>query len=285
MKKWINHIASGVAACFAIFSLVVLIQASAPFDTDEKKQLQNKIDQLKVEIQQMEKQIDVSEQKKKESLEHLQSINSKINTREELIVSLGQQAQQYVQDSIETAAVIIAMEQDLNALKQSYGDLMYYAYQNKLEDNALLFVFSADSYNDAFKRFLYLQKMADFRHEQADLIAATIVDLEEKVASLQESMDGIKVALGEQQSQKTLLAQEKASQDQLISSLNADMQQIQNDIDGRKPGHRAIEHPYSGYYRRRDQIGAGAFEGIGGKQWWFRSGDDTPGSSTVEGVQ
>ena len=45
--------------------------------------------------------------------------------------------------------------------------MLYYAYKNQRPASQLLFVFSAENFNRAFKRMQYLRELSRYRHPAA----------------------------------------------------------------------------------------------------------------------
>ena len=59
----------------------------------------------------------------------------------------------------------------LQTVKIKYAAMIRYADRNQDNSNQLLFLLSAQDFNQAYKRFIYLREYADYRRKQADKIA------------------------------------------------------------------------------------------------------------------
>ena len=64
--------------------------------------------------------------------------------------------------------------------------MIYYAYKNQSNYDKLMFVFSSQDFNQAFKRLKYFQQYSDFRKTQAALIDSTKKKIYEQNLNLQE---------------------------------------------------------------------------------------------------
>jgi hypothetical protein len=60
-------------------------------------------------------------------------------------------------------------------LKTEYARLIYSTYKNRNAYSRLMFIFSSQNFNQAFKRLKYLQQYAEYRQAQANSILKTQV--------------------------------------------------------------------------------------------------------------
>lgn len=170
------------------------------------------------------------DQNKKKSLSQLDLLITQINTRQKIINNISK-AIDHLQDGIdENDAVVKSLEGDLTELKARYAEMVYYAYRNRSTLNDLVFIFSAKSFNDAYKRMRYLQQYTEFRRRQAELIELTKATLNDKIADLEEQKKEQQVLLAQQISQRRELTSERTQKDELVDDLKKRQRKLLKDI-------------------------------------------------------
>ena len=174
---------------------------------NKKANLQNQYKKLQNDIKQIETLIASTQAEKSNSLDQLKSINSKINVRQSLINNINSQVE-FIQKNIQNKQeVITSLEMDILRLKEEYANMVLNAYKNKYNaTNALSFLFSSDSFNQAIQRFTYIRSYAKTRQNQASLIEKTIEDLNVKIQKLDEEKNAKESFLNEEKKQRLAFA-------------------------------------------------------------------------------
>jgi septal ring factor EnvC (AmiA/AmiB activator) len=148
----------------------------------------------------------------------------------------------------DTEISIVVQQELLDTLKQEYALMIRHAYFNRNAYDRLAFVFSSQSYNQAFKRLRYLQEYSQFRQKQVDEIKMVeqklsdellalkrqkvllTVAKNEKSQSLESSQIEVSILDGEQSSQKSLLSKLRKKEKQLKKELQS-KQQLAKSLD------------------------------------------------------
>ena len=173
------------------------------------------------------------------------TLQKQIGKRQELINTL--EAEIAMTDSSVNRAreVVFALAEDVEVLKSEYGDLAREAYRMKLKNNSLLFVLSADSFNDAFRRWNYLKQYDEYRQKQAFLIEGTQTTLSRKASQLQEQREKKELLLQNELSQKNILTQELSTSDQLLAQLRTDEVRVERELTDKKTAHSELKNSIS----------------------------------------
>ncbi|MEX2588625.1 MAG: peptidoglycan DD-metalloendopeptidase family protein [Chitinophagales bacterium] len=192
---------------------------------------------LEKERKQLLKEIDLTKQllqetsvSKKKSLSQLTTLEKQIELRQEIIINISKELASLNATIKETETVITSLEQDLEELKESYAQLLIYAYKNRSEINELIFIFSSKNFNDAFNRMKYLQRYGEFRKTQAQLIENTKKTLSGKLSDLEKKKNEKQRLLNDQKRQKEKLDNEKSEKDKLIDDLLSQERQLKKDL-------------------------------------------------------
>ena len=105
--------------------------------------------------------------------------------------------------------------------------MVYHAFQNRNQYDRLAFIFSSNSFHQAYKRIKYFQQYSRFRKQQADRILVKEKELVEEALQLKQRRALLLVeknkksrVLGNNQKEKTQLDSEKGQQQQLVNELS-----------------------------------------------------------------
>lgn len=155
-------------------------------------------------------------------------LNSQIGYRTQLIEAMNQEIE-VVDWTIGNNSQIIGMLQtDLAKMKQEYAAMVRFAQKSRNTYDLLIFLFSAENTNQAYKRWLYLRQYARYRRSQAEVIASVSVDLQKNLAKLEEKKTLKTKLLDQRVAEYQTLEEQRSEQDQLIARL----QRRQQDLRG-----------------------------------------------------
>ncbi len=164
------------------------------------------------------------------SLSKLQLLNSQISYRNEIIESINQEIG-LVDWSISNNNEIIGMLQsDLKRLKKEYASMIRFAQKNKNSYDMLIFLFSAESMNQAYKRWLYLRQYAKYRRSQAEIIHLVSGVMDENLAKLSERKKLKTELLNGKLEEFRLLEKERGQQNDFVATLQKKQKDLKRNI-------------------------------------------------------
>ena len=233
MFRWTKHI---ICILFCCFSAIVLAQSKEELQ-DKKEQLQNEIKLTNILLNEAKKE-------KNTSINTLSTLKRKITVRDEMISTLGieiglyaKRIQQLEQEVFVTEESITQNQAELQSLKEEYAKLVYHAYYNRGAYDRLAFIFSAHSFNQAYKRIKYFQQYSQFRQQQVKKINDKEVELEMDLLSLKQSKAILLAeknkktkALVSTESEKQQLDLEKDEQQSLVNELAKKEKQLKTEL-------------------------------------------------------
>jgi septal ring factor EnvC (AmiA/AmiB activator) len=186
---------------------------------NKKAKLQADIIRLEKEIAYTNNLLETTRKSKSNSLEELVLLNNKINQRGKLISSIKKEIKELNTSIGKSNREIKELNKDLKQLKEEYGKMVYYAYKNKNSADRLMFVFSAESFNQAYQRLKYLQYYSSYRKNQAALIEQTKDTLNKKLILLETQKSSKTVLIFNQQKELAQLGEEKSQKRTMINRL------------------------------------------------------------------
>ncbi len=205
-----------IKACIASY---ILFMGMNVYAQSEREKLENRREKLEKELAETSKELNETKKDKSSNLKQLMLINKQIDKREELIKEIENEVGGIDGQVYSLSKNIVVISNDLENLKKEYAAVINSIYHQKNETSKLMFVFSAKSFNQAFKRIKYLQQYTDFRREQVNAINRTRLLLAAKKIEL-ERKKGAKLTLKQKKEvERLMLSNQKKSKDEKIKSL------------------------------------------------------------------
>jgi septal ring factor EnvC (AmiA/AmiB activator) len=195
-----------------------------------KKDLEKKKSKLQKDISYTNKLLEKTQKTKEANLQELNQLNKKIETRNELIKTINKELSLLDSQIKGQQDIIAAMEKDIEILKQEYAKLIYYAYKNRNAYNRVMFVFSSDDFNQAYKRLKYLQQYTNYRHQQADIILATKEKLENEILTLKAKKEEKQKLADEQKKENSKLSDDKQKQQSVVNTLSSKEKELRDEL-------------------------------------------------------
>ncbi|MEO5675252.1 MAG: peptidoglycan DD-metalloendopeptidase family protein [Chitinophagales bacterium] len=234
-----------------LFTFIIFLSASSySFAQNSKGDLEQKKEQLKKEIQTLQKDLDHTRQSKKVNVSQVATLQKKISARQKLIVNYSNEISQLDREISNKISTVRSLDKDLGFLKKNYAKMVYYAYKHRDAYNKLLFLFSATDFNDAFTRLKYIKKYNSYRRQQAGLIITTKNDLRKQMSVLKVRKQDKQQKVNEQEDQKKKLALEKELKNKLVKSLSKQEKDLKINIDKKKKEQDALKKEIADLIRK-----------------------------------
>ena len=210
-------------AFLALFFLSSILSAQTKEDLKRQKS------EIEKEISYTTELLNKTEKNKTKSLNYLKVLESQIKSQEQLLITLNveisllnKQIKRTEFSILKTAQEIIIEEQNLKNLKDEYAKMIYAAFKQQGNRNDLMFIISADDFNQAYKRLMYLKQYSAFRKNQA----IKIEDSQKKLIKYKEKLAQQKEKTIEEMMTKTLLAGSKKQELESVNSAKNEKEQL-----------------------------------------------------------
>lgn len=198
---------------FLIFFVLGLVLIQAQQSSKKQKELEAQRLRLKKEIKQINSILFNNTKTKKTALTEVENLQVKLNVRLELIKVTNEQANLLTTRISINERNISKNRLELRDLKDEYANLIQKSYESKSLQNRLMFLFSSESFLQAYKRVQYLKQYASYRRKKGVAIA-------DKTKLLQE----LNRTLNKEKAEKIILIEENRLAQQQIEK-DAQVQQ------------------------------------------------------------
>jgi septal ring factor EnvC (AmiA/AmiB activator) len=193
------------------------------------------------QIQYTTRLLNESQKEEQTSLSKLRLLNVKINQRNTLVSNIEKEVDIFQKTMENNSLIIEILTEDIKRIKEEYARLIKVAYQNKNVNDKVIFLLSAENFNQAHRRFNYLKRYANYRKQQAETIETIQEELNEKIIHL-EKQKQIKQELLQQALQETnQLASEKRQQNQTLSQLQQEQQSLKQKLNQQRRIEQQLE--------------------------------------------
>lgn len=224
--------------------LFILLSFSASAQRPNNEQ-QQKLEAQKLRLQKEIKQINQllfkNRKQKKSVLSEVEDIDVKLQLREELIKVNNQQANVINRRVRINEKEIADQRKELENLKKDYARMILESYESKSLQSRLLFLFSSESFLQAFKRIQYLKQYAIFRRKQGLSIAKKTQLLQELNKTLLVQKDKLEAIVSENKKEQEILLNDQQQQQRLIKSLRRTERNLAAQINKKQAQAKAID--------------------------------------------
>lgn len=156
---------------------------------------------------------------KKTVLTEVEDLSQRIKAQENLIRVTNQQANLLTREINDNQNQITQLREDLKKLKDDYAAMVRKSYKSKSQQSRVMFLFSSQSFLQAYKRVQYMKQYANHRKKQGETIKSKTEKLQELNKNLITQREQKDLLITENKKTKISLAKEKKSQEGLIASL------------------------------------------------------------------
>jgi septal ring factor EnvC (AmiA/AmiB activator) len=218
----------------AFFILATLFICLANLWGQDKKELEEKKTKTQKDIEYTNQLLQETQSSRKNTLQRVRILNKRIQLRNEIIENINGEINIIEKEIKQKDLLISQLEQDLENIREQYAELIVKAYWNRDRRDWLLFIMSAENFNQAYRRMKYLQQFSRHRREQAELIKR----MQEEIIGEIENLEKIKMekeALAlEKKNENHSLEQEKAGKNRLVSDLIKKENELKQEIEAKK---------------------------------------------------
>ncbi len=226
------------------FEIVFIALISVCFSfaqTGEQKALEAKRERLQKEIKEINRLLFAERKEKGDVIDQMDALDQKINVRQELIRLTNQQSNLLNRQINVNIRTISKLREDLKLLKDDYAKLIRKSYQNKAQNNRLMFLLSSDNFYQALKRLQYMKQYAQHRKKQGESISKKTEELASLNKDLVEQRKIKEQLLVENRQAKNQLFNEIESQKKLLTSIRQNEAKYTASIEKKRREARKID--------------------------------------------
>jgi septal ring factor EnvC (AmiA/AmiB activator) len=225
---------------FLLVSGVCALPALAQKKT--KAQLQKEKQQTLEKREELNKILDETSAKKKNSLGELAALTQSVQEQENLVASIRGEVRLLDTEIGENNDIIIALEEDLVKLKKEYASMLFAAQKANNSTTRLTFLFSAQSFDQLIMRLRYMDQYAETRKLQAEQIIKVQDQLSGHVREIEVRRTEKSKLLSEEERENENLAELRKKQSAMVKSLEKEEKRLKKDLEETKKAIAKLEN-------------------------------------------
>ena len=212
------------------FSLIITAMTGVAVEAQSKSELETRRLNAKKEIEYTNNLLQETQKNKTSTLNKVKILNTRIRLRNELISAINSEIALIEEEIHEKENMILSLESDLTRVRKEYEKLVIYAYWNKSNQDRMMFIMSAENFNQAYKRIKYIQQLTRHRKKQAILIEELKSSIVTEVDELQAARLSREALALEKSNESHSLAREISSNNQVVNNLKKRERELKNKI-------------------------------------------------------
>ena len=168
-----------------LLGIGLVILASTQMQAQKNQaQLEERRQALQKEIDQINNLVVKGRTEQKSILAQIEELDLKLKVRQDLIEVTNDQINWLTRQIANNEAEITRLRKELLKRKEDYAEMIVRSFKARNEKSKLMFVLSAENFQQAYHRLRYIKQYAEYQKEQADLIAKQTEDLQNKTRAL-----------------------------------------------------------------------------------------------------
>ena len=258
--------------------LYILCLLSLPMAAQSVKELQQQQQALQQQLEETSKMLKQTKKNETATENKLNLLNNDIKTRKKLINNIQGEINALNGEMSTLRNKRFVLQKELEAAKADYAKLVRETHYADMQQSPLLFLLSADNFQQLIRRIQYMQQFASYRKEQVKRIESIQADIDIQNNLLSEKKHSRSTALQSQKREQEKLTADQRKQKNMLTSLKqqekeliAKQKQQQKKVDELN---KKIEELIAKQVRttttltKEQQLIAGGFEANQGRLPW-----------------
>jgi septal ring factor EnvC (AmiA/AmiB activator) len=237
-----------------LFLSILFVSITAITFAQTSSELKRNKEAIQREIDLLQRNLNETSSSKKLTLGQIRAINSKIRLMQNKISIINSEVKNLDNQIHENTNEVHSLKSQLGRLKNEYAGMVRFAQRNKNSYDKMMFIFSSDNFNQAYKRIKYFQQFGQYRKKQADYIQGTKRKIEYNIVVLDKNLKEKSHLLTEQEQEKVKLGKNKVEQSQMLNQISKQEKQFRQDIAARKRKQAEIDRAIRSAIQREIEL-------------------------------
>ncbi len=183
------------------------------------KELERQRKQTLKQLEETSKMLKQTKKNETATVNKLNLLNKDIQTRKRLISTINTEIVALDLQMQELDKEKLHLQMDLDSLKNNYVHLIRQTHYMSMQNHPLLFILSAENFQQMLRRIRYLQEFAAYRKAQVKAIEKKQAAIDDKNLELQANRDSKTTVLKTRKREQENLARDERKQKQMLKKL------------------------------------------------------------------
>lgn len=219
-----------------LFVFCLLCQASPLLAQSNKliKELEGKRGALQKQIAESETLLKTTKKDVGSQLNSLAALTGQIEERKRYILTINNDVEAIEREMASLSRQLVRLQRDLKDKKQKYESSVQYLYKNRSVEEKLMFIFSAKSLAQTYRRLRYVREYATYQRLQGEEVLKKQEQVNRKKQELQQVKAAKEGLLKEREEEKTKLEEQEKEKKTLVANLRKKQRGLQNELNRKR---------------------------------------------------
>lgn len=220
-----------------IFFLLVLLFLGGGAGAQTNKlirELEGKRGELQKQIAESENLLKTTKKDVGSQLSGLATLTGQIEERKRYILAINSDVERIDREIASLQRQLTRLQRDLADKKKKYEASVQYLYKNRSVEEKLMFIFSAESLAQTYRRLRYVREYATYQRLQGQEIVKKQEQVRQKRKELQQVRDAQTALLKERETEKSKLEAQEKEKKKLVENLKKKQRGLQNELNKKR---------------------------------------------------
>ena len=199
--------------------IYLMCMLAMPITAQNVKELQKQQRELQQQLEETAKMLKQTKQNETATENKLNLLNNDIKTRKKLIKNIQKEINTLNGEMTTLRQQRTALQKELEACKQDYARLIRETHYADMQQSPLLFLLSAENFQQLIRRVQYMQQFAAYRKEQVKKIESLQTNIDIQNSLLEDRKNDRSTALKSQKREQDKLTRDERKQKDMLKSL------------------------------------------------------------------
>lgn len=198
------------------------------------KELESKRGALQKQIAESETLLNTTKKDVGSQLNGLAALTGQIEERKRYILTINNDMETIDRELSKLERQLVRLENDLKDKKKKYESSVQYLYKNRSVQDKLLFILSAKTLSQTYRRLRYVREYADYQRLQGEEILKKQEQVNQKKTELQQVKKAKASLLKEREVEKEKLEAQEKEKRTLVANLQKKQRGLQNELNKKR---------------------------------------------------
>ena len=194
------------------------------------KEMTNQRAKIEQEISESQRLLTSAKKDVDGQLAQLSALTAQIKKQQQYVDRLNADVRAIDREMKAIEEQLTTLRLELERRREHYSKALQLMANKNSFDNRLMFLLSADTFNQMVRRMRYLKEYSEFQRKQGELLVQQQKELDNKQAELEDTRKEKQILLTKRIEEKKVLDKQMAEQKQLIAGLKKKQKDISNRI-------------------------------------------------------
>lgn len=221
---------------FLLLLFAFFLQASPLLAQSNKliKELENKRGILQKQIAESESLLKTTKKDVGSQLGGLAALTGQIEERKRYILAINNDVESIERELTSLERQLARLQRELKDKKKKYESSVQYLYKNRSIEEKLMFIFSAKSLSQTYRRMRYVREYATYQRLQGEELLKKQEQVKHKRQELRQVKSAKEELLKEREAEKAKLEEQEKEKKVLVANLQKKQQGLQNEINKKR---------------------------------------------------